>query len=64
MTAQVRDIASVLAGSFAAVPPGAWGRAATRSDGARFTIESLARYLVHDPVHHLHDVGEAYGAVA
>jgi hypothetical protein len=27
-----------------------------RGDGARFTVESFARYLVHDPVHHLFDV--------
>ena len=33
------------------------GRAGRRSDGSAFTIESFARYFVHDPVHHLHDVG-------
>jgi len=27
-----------------------------RSDGARFTVESFARYFVHDLAHHLHDV--------
>jgi hypothetical protein len=31
-------------------------RTGRRSDGAAFTIESFARYLLHDPVHHLHDV--------
>ncbi|MCU1591742.1 MAG: hypothetical protein JWP11_2998 [Frankiales bacterium] len=31
-------------------------RTGRRSDGALFTIESFARYLLHDPVHHLHDV--------
>jgi hypothetical protein len=25
--------------------------------GARFTVDTLARYLIHDPVHHLYDVG-------
>lgn len=34
-----------------------WGRGAQRSDGAEFTALSLARYLVHDLAHHLHDVG-------
>lgn len=34
-----------------------WGRRARRSDGAEFTALSLARYLVHDLAHHLHDVG-------
>ena len=27
-----------------------------RSDGAVFTVESFARYFVHDSVHHVHDV--------
>ena len=49
--------ALALAGSFEAVPPGSWGRTGTRRDRARFRVESLARYLVHDPVHHLYDVG-------
>ena len=31
-------------------------RTGRRSDGAAFTVESFARYLLHDPVHHLHDV--------
>jgi hypothetical protein len=33
-----------------------WTRPGRRSDGAAFTVESFARYLVHDPVHHLYDV--------
>jgi hypothetical protein len=34
-----------------------WSRPGTRSDGSRFTVESFARYVIHDPVHHLVDVG-------
>lgn len=34
-----------------------WERPGTRGDGARSTVESFARYLIHDPVHHLFDVG-------
>jgi hypothetical protein len=49
--------ASRLADSFAAVRPEQRGRRGTRSDGARFTVETFARYLIHDPVHHLWDVG-------
>ena len=30
-----------------------WERTGRRSDGAAFTVESFARYFVHDPVHHL-----------
>ena len=37
-----------------------WERTGTRSDGARFTVESFARYLLHDPVHHVHDVERGY----
>ncbi len=48
--------AEKLAAGFAAVPNGAWDRTGTRSDGARFTVESFARYFIHDPVHHLYDV--------
>lgn len=40
----------------AAVPTDAWGRSGRRSDGAVCTVETFARYFVHDPVHHLYDV--------
>jgi len=48
--------ADQLASSFEAVSGEQWQRAGDRSDGARFTVESFARYLIHDPVHHLFDV--------
>lgn len=50
------EAGEVLALAFDRVPDEAWGRTGSRSDGARFTVESFARYLVHDPVHHLFDV--------
>src|SRR4029077_14157350 len=50
--------ALTLAGHFDSVRGVDWERTGTRSDGARFTVESFARYLVHDPVHHLHDVAQ------
>jgi hypothetical protein len=34
----------------------AWHRPGRRSDGASFTIGTIARYMVHDPVHHVWDV--------
>lgn len=34
-----------------------WQRTGRRSDGAQFTVDSFARYFIHDVVHHLHDVG-------
>jgi hypothetical protein len=46
--------AEVLATAFEQVAD--WTRTGTRSDGAHFTIETFARYFLHDPVHHLWDV--------
>ncbi|MEV4614001.1 DinB family protein [Kitasatospora sp. NPDC049258] len=51
--------AEVLACAFEQVEGARWERTGTRSDGARFTVASFARYLIHDPVHHLHDVTAA-----
>ena len=45
-----------IAASFAAVQGAQWERVGRRSDGASFTVESFARYFVHDPIHHLWDV--------
>lgn len=45
-----------LADAFERVPDDAAGRTGRRSDGSRFTVETLGRYLLHDPVHHLWDV--------
>ncbi len=55
---------TALADAFAAVPEGEWGRTGERSDGAFFTIDSFARYLLHDPVHHVHDITVGYGLLA
>jgi hypothetical protein len=45
-----------IARRFAAVTDRQWERPGRRSDGAAFTVDSFARYFLHDPVHHLHDV--------
>ena len=39
-----------------AVAAQVWGRTGIRSDGAAFTVDTFARYFLHDPVHHLWDV--------
>lgn len=39
------------------LPDGAIRRGGKRSDGTRFTVETLSRYFAHEVVHHLHDVG-------
>jgi hypothetical protein len=46
----------ILAGAFDAVEDDQWERTGQRSDGASFTIDSFARYLLHDVVHHGWDV--------
>jgi hypothetical protein len=46
-----------IASNIAAVRDDQWLRIGTRSDGARFTVDSFSRYLVHDLVHHVYDVG-------
>lgn len=45
-----------ISASFAGIPPEQWGRSGTRSNGSVFTILTFAQYLLHDAVHHLHDV--------
>jgi DinB superfamily len=53
---ELEAAAKTIATSFAAVEGEAWHRAGRRSDGAAFTVATFARYFIHDPVHHLHDV--------
>jgi hypothetical protein len=53
---QLRDAAAGLADAFDGVQGEQWLRTGRRSDGARFDIAGFSRYLLHDPVHHLHDV--------
>jgi hypothetical protein len=49
--------ANHLADAFEAVTADQWRRTGARSDGAAFTVESFGRYFIHDPIHHLVDVG-------
>ncbi|MFC5664711.1 DinB family protein [Kitasatospora misakiensis] len=53
---ELAEAAEVLAASFEGVAGERWARTGNRTDGARFTVESFARYLIHDTVHHLYDV--------
>ena len=48
--------AARLADDFDRVSGDQWQRTGRRSDGAHFTVETFARYMIHDPVHHLWDV--------
>lgn len=56
VAAGLREAADVIAERFEGLSADQWLRTGSRSDGAQFTVESFARYLVHDPVHHLYDV--------
>jgi hypothetical protein len=53
---ELLDAAEPVAARFDGVSGAQWERTGNRSDGARFTVDSFARYFVHDPVHHLWDV--------
>ncbi|MBD7994218.1 DinB family protein [Arthrobacter sp. Sa2CUA1] len=48
--------AEATAAAFDAVEPGQLSRRGLRSDGSAFTVDSLARYFIHDALHHLWDV--------
>lgn len=56
---QLREAGLEIADAWEAVPEQARSRAGRRSDGSVFTVETLARYFIHDPVHHLWDVTRA-----
>jgi len=53
---QVSPAAVAAAVRFDRVHGEQWERPGRRSDGAHFTVATFARYFIHDPIHHLHDV--------
>jgi hypothetical protein len=57
---EIEAAAGAIAAAFEAVEGDQWQRRGVRSDGAHFTVDTFARYFVHDPVHHLYDVEENY----
>ncbi len=48
--------ADELADRFDCVTGDQWQRTGVRGDGAEFTVDSFARYFIHDPIHHIWDV--------
>jgi hypothetical protein len=56
VSAELTEAAAVTSRAFEQVDDSLLGRTGLRSDGSAFTIDTLARYFVHDPIHHLHDV--------
>lgn len=56
VAAEIVSSAEALAERFDDVGDDDWDRTGFRSDGAVFTIDTFARYMIHDPIHHLVDV--------
>ncbi len=56
VSADLERAAEVIADRFASLTPEQLKRPGRRSDGATFSVESFARYEIHDPLHHLWDV--------
>lgn len=56
VAAAVEAAAAAVARSYEQVTEDQWQRTGRRSDGAVFTVDSFARYHLHDVVHHAHDV--------
>lgn len=54
--AELDTAAEQMARRFETVADDQWSRPGRRSDGAAFTIESIAPYMVHDLRHHIWDV--------
>jgi len=63
VAAELTAAGEQIAASFDAVTPEQLGRVGRRSDGARFTVDSFARYFLHDPVHHVWDIEQGYAAL-
>jgi len=58
--ADLTSAGAALADRFESLAESHWRRTGIRSDGAHFTVESFAKYLVHDPTHHVWDVERGY----
>jgi hypothetical protein len=53
---ELADAGASLAAVLDGVSGAAWGRRGRRSDGSAFSVDTIARYMIHDPVHHVWDV--------
>ncbi len=56
VAAEIAEAAELNAAGWAGLTGTEWTRPGTRSNGSAFTLDTLGRYLLHDLVHHLHDV--------
>jgi hypothetical protein len=53
---ELGEAAAVLASRLEALGGEQWARPGRRSDGASFTVDTISRYMIHDPFHHVWDV--------
>lgn len=53
---ELRAGAATIAGAFATVHDDQWQRPGRRSNGSVFSVDTFARYFLHDLVHHAWDV--------
>jgi hypothetical protein len=63
VAAELAEAAERLAAAFDGVSGAQWERQGRRSDGVGFIVDTFARYMVHDPIHHVHDVRAGYAAL-
>jgi hypothetical protein len=61
VAAELAEAADAIAVAFAQVRGEQWQRPGRRSNGSTFTVESFARYFLHDLAHHAWDVTNAPG---
>ena len=62
VAAQLSEAGTRIADRFTQLSAQQLQRPGRRSDGASFSVETFARYEIHDPLHHLWDVtGESLG---
>lgn len=59
VAAELLQATTALNDRLASLSPEQLERKGLRSDGAQFTVTTLVRYELHDPVHHLWDVNTA-----
>lgn len=57
VAAEVAAASEVAATAFGVVGADEWLRRGFRSNGSEFTVDSLARYFLHDLSHHVWDIG-------
>lgn len=58
VSVELTSATNELADAFDGLTNDQWSRPGRRSDGASFTVDTFARYMVHDPIHHLWDVSQ------